>query len=104
MSLSSHVTMLRIALPVAATTVACGGGNASPPVLVTAAEQSGTTRTGRYDEVESSAPRSSRPTRSGALHRVRHARRKAGRCWRWSSRADGALDAAAARAQGLPVS
>ena len=48
--------MLRIALLVAATSVACGGGNAplpTPlPTLTTTAEQSGYTRTGRFDEVE----------------------------------------------------
>ena len=44
--------MLRIALFVAATTVACGRGNAPLPTLATTAEQSGYMRTGRFDEVE----------------------------------------------------
>jgi len=48
----SVVTMLRIALFVAAATVACGGGNAPLPTLATTAERSGYTRTGRFDEVE----------------------------------------------------
>jgi hypothetical protein len=52
MALSSRVTTLRIALLVAAATLACGGRNTSSPILVTTAERSGFTRTGRYDEVE----------------------------------------------------
>src|SRR5438093_13475677 len=42
---------MRIALLAMVVTVACRGGTAPPPMLVTTAEQSGYLRTGHFDEV-----------------------------------------------------
>ena len=103
MSLSSRVTMLRIAPLVAATTVACGGGNAPPPVLVTAAEQSGYTRTGRYDEVEKlcAAFQQAWP---GNVRCVEFGRSPENRpMLALVASADGTLDAASARRANRPV-
>jgi predicted deacylase len=102
MALRSRVTTLRIALLVAATTVACGGREA-PPMLVTTAEQSGFTRTGRYDEVERlcAAFQQAWPANVRCVEFGRSPENRP--MLALVASADGTLDAASARQKNRPV-
>jgi hypothetical protein len=95
--------MLRIALFVAATTVACGGRNAPLPTLATTAEQSGYTRTGRFDEVEKlcAAFQQARPANVRCVEFGRTPENRP--MLALVASADGTLDAASARQANRPV-
>ncbi len=103
MALSSRVTTLRIALIVAATTLACGSRDTPSPTLVTTAEQSGFTRTGRYDEVEKlcAAFQQAWPANVRCVEFGRSPENRP--MLALVASADGTLDAASARQKNRPV-